>query len=242
MVYRRTKHSGCVIDRPVTIPEPKRSGPLGGMTILLVEDSKVASDAFRLMCLHSGARLRRAGTMVCAFRHLACYGPNVAIVDLGLPDGAGESLIRQIRQRHPKTVTLGLSGDRDGRSRALQAGAQGFIEKPVTSVLSFQRLVLAAFPRRRQRPKPRHTLPKVITDPLTYREDLEWAANLLKNSRNIGYVAQFLGGVARSAQDDKLESIARDLMSSWIAGANVQNDIDLLTEIMQTRLARGNGF
>jgi DNA-binding response OmpR family regulator len=80
-------------------PAPLRYGrpvqPLAGLTILAVEDSRFASEALRLMCLRSDARLRRADSLEQADRHLSVYRPDVVIVDLGLPDGNGADLIRR---------------------------------------------------------------------------------------------------------------------------------------------------
>ena len=101
--------------------------PLTGLTVLVVEDSRFASEAVRLLCLRSGARIRRADCLRSAERHLRTYRPAVVIVDLGLPDGDGAGLIRQIASAEPRVpVVLGLSGDPDGRNAAMSAGADGF--------------------------------------------------------------------------------------------------------------------
>lgn len=112
--------------------------PLQGLTVLAVEDSRFASDALRLMCQRAGARLRRAETLETARAHLRTYRPDVVIVDLGLPDGRGEALIRDLvlSARRP-AVILGTSGAEGGRSAALAAGADGFLDKPFESLAAF---------------------------------------------------------------------------------------------------------
>ncbi|MDZ7884424.1 MAG: response regulator [Mycobacterium sp.] len=108
----------------------------------MVEDSRFASDALRLLCQRSGARLRRAethGTGAGASAHLF---PDVVLVDLGLPDGRGDLLIRELVALPQPMLVLGLSGDPDGRALALQAGAAGFLEKPLAGLGAFQRAVL----------------------------------------------------------------------------------------------------
>ena len=84
---------------------------LFAVTILLVEDSRSASEAIRLYAAESGARVRRADTLHAASRHLAIYRPNVVMVDLGLPDGDGMALIRHLASAStPITAIVALAG------------------------------------------------------------------------------------------------------------------------------------
>lgn len=114
-------------------PVPQgRGGPLAGMTVLVVEDSRAACEGLRLSCLRLGARLRRAATMDGARRHLGLYRPDVLLVDMGLPDGPGETLLAEVAVRAGRpAVVLAISGLPERRTSALAAGADGFLEKPL---------------------------------------------------------------------------------------------------------------
>lgn len=185
--------------------------PLRGITVLLVEDSRFASEALRLMCQRLGARLRRADSLHAAQAHLRLYRPDVVIVDLGLPDGRGEALIRDLALSRQAPIVLGTSGDADGRTQALAAGALGFLDKPLESLAAFQTALLRHLPDRPQ-PAPAAEVP-LSPDALALRDDLAHAADLIDaglTEANGQYLTGFLSGVAAHAHDRDLEAALRD--------------------------------
>jgi DNA-binding response OmpR family regulator len=184
--------------------------PLQGLTLLAVEDSRFSSDALRLLCQRSGARLRRADSLRGAEAHLNLYRPDVVIIDLGLPDGRGDALIYNLALRKPRVgLILGTSGDPDGRRAALAAGADGFFEKPIASLSAFQTMILRHLPDRAAAPV--STDAPIAPDPLSLCDDLKRAATLAAgqgDERARQYLAGFVAGVARSTQDDALAAAA----------------------------------
>ena len=224
---------------------PTAARPLLGLTVLVVEDSRFASEAMRLLCLRSGARIRRADSLFHAQRHLAVYRPSVVIIDLGLPDGSGVDLIRDLTQGPNRIeVVIGTSGDPDGERLAIKAGADGFMPKPVSSIGYFQSKVLEHLPSDRQ-PKGLRTLNDevIIPDEVALRDDLEAAAVVLEDAtdqRALRYLTQFLGGVARSVADTSLEREMDTLAKLQTSGEAVQSQVSRVAAMVQDRIARTN--
>ncbi|NGM45234.1 response regulator [Rhodobacter sp. SGA-6-6] len=196
------------IPDPVILPPPLPRGtglPLQGVTLLAVEDSRLACDALRLFCQRSGARLRRAATLEEADAHLRVYRPDAVLVDLGLPDGRGEGLIRTLAAGPGRPGLLAMSGDPDGRAAALAAGADAFLEKPLPGLAVFQRTILPLLPGR-----PAVGLPEdgtVSADPAALHDDLARAAQAVQagpEAEERRYLAGFLTGLARQTRDAAL--------------------------------------
>ena len=215
-------------------PSPTARRPLMGQQVLVVEDSRVAGAAIRLMCLRSGARIRRAGTLAAAGRHLAAWFPNVVIVDMGLPDGSGTELIERLHLSRPRVdAVIGLSGDPALEDAAVEAGADAFIAKPVASVAAFQETLLAVLPAGARPKGPRALdLTEVGVDEEAFRDDMAHAAALMEDAPELGgpggpgggelppgYVARFVAGVAGSAGDEELAAAARAVLASGVPGS-----------------------
>ena len=205
------------------LPAPTANRPLLGLTVLVIEDSRFACEAMRLLCLRSGARIRRADSLRSARRHLQVYRLSVAIIDLGLPDGNGLNLIQDLvsNARRPQVI-LGTSGDPYSQDAALKAGADGFLAKPVTSLAIFQETILASLPIDRQPHGPRALTDEIIyPDRIAYQDDMAHVADVLEESsdgRTLDYIAQFLGGVARGAKDHGLLKATGALAAKRDAG------------------------
>ena len=205
----------CLEDLLMMRP-PTADRPLLGVMILVVEDSRFACDALRLICQRSGARIRRAESLASATRHLRAYRPRIAIVDLGLPDGSGLSLISQLAGGDPRIDgIIATSGDDSQADGAMAAGADAFMPKPLASVSAFQSAVLRLLPTdirpSRVSPPP---IDCVEPDPIALKDDLSLAAELLSgdpDGNTIDYVASFLKSLARSSGDDAIAGFGREI-------------------------------
>lgn len=110
--------------------------PALAQTMLLVEDSRIAAEAVRLICRRLGVRLRRADCLELAQAHLRVYRPDLVLVDPGLPDGSGLSLIAALdRARWRPARIVGFSGDPAMDAPCRNAGADAFIAKPLQPAL-----------------------------------------------------------------------------------------------------------
>ncbi len=218
--------------------------PLLGLTVLLVEDSRFCAEAVRLLCLRSGARLRRADSRAAAYRHLATYRPSLVLVDIGLPDGSGLDLVRDLAAHRPGAPTLlVVSGDPDLSAEAMAAGADGFLQKPLKNIIDFQDAVRRCFPDRAAGADA-NIIPiraDVEPDKLAVQEDLRHLCALLgdrgaaSDPETLAYCAQFLHSVAHASDDPGLRATA-DILSDFAARDPV--DARALADILADLSAR----
>lgn len=84
------------------------------------------------MLLHGGFEVATASNCQEARAAIGGAGFACALIDLGLPDGNGLDLLPELRERHPSTVPLILTGD--GRAETIidtmRHGAFDFLTKP----------------------------------------------------------------------------------------------------------------
>ena len=99
-----------------------------------------------------------AGTASSALARIPALRPDVAVLDVRLPDGDGVTVCREIRSRMPEVACLMLTsfGDDDALFDAIMAGAAGYVLKQIrgTDLVGAVRTV-AAGPVDARRPRGR---------------------------------------------------------------------------------------
>ena len=108
-------------------------------SILIVEDDVPTRTFLADNLTADGYDLLVAGTLRDALRTLEHHRVDLAVVDLGLPDGSGLELLRRVREsggpgarldaRLPMVVLSGRAGDTD-RVRGFERGCDDFLAKP----------------------------------------------------------------------------------------------------------------
>ena len=115
-----------------------------GRTMLIVEDDEGLRERLGAAMSRRGFEVRLAGGVAEALALAAQDSPELAVLDLRLPDGDGLSLVRGLREIDPTTAMVVLSGYGSIATamEAVHAGATWFLSKPADADD-----VLAAFAR-----------------------------------------------------------------------------------------------
>lgn len=174
-------------------------------TLLLVEDSRLSSEAIRMMFRGAAGRLRRADSLRSARRHLSLYMPDAILIDLGLPDGSGLDLIAELSRHRPRVPRIiAISGQPEMEETAYAFGADAFIAKPIESLAHFRTLLAPDFFPISEADAPARGRRSTAT---AARDDLYLALDLLLMGRTLDqrkYALQFIEGVARILEDAEL--------------------------------------
>jgi two-component system, NarL family, response regulator DevR len=105
--------------------------------VFLLDDHEVVRRGVRdLLEAQSDGEIEvagEAGTAEEAYRRIPAVGPDVAILDVRLPDGDGVEVCREIRSRHPEVQCLMLTSFADDEALfdSIMAGAAGYVLKQV---------------------------------------------------------------------------------------------------------------
>ena len=113
--------------------------------VLIVEDDPGIQEVLRLFAEVNDMRAVVAGTAEAAIRVAQSVRPDLAIIDLGLPDRDGIDVISSIRSwSHLPIIVLSARTLDSYKRAALQAGADDYVTKPfsVPELLASMRALL----------------------------------------------------------------------------------------------------
>lgn len=121
----------AALPRVVDAAEPG----VAGTRVLLVDDNADALSTTTWMLRLRGFNVLGLGCGADALDQVPTFAPQVAVLDIGMPDMDGITLAQRLRDRlgndTPRLVALTGFGQPADRERALQAGFDTFLVKPV---------------------------------------------------------------------------------------------------------------
>lgn len=103
--------------------------------MFLLDDHEIVRDGLRSLidATDDLAVAGEAGSCQEARERIPATQPDVAILDVRLPDGSGVDVLRYVRSARPQTAVLMLTSyaDQDAIAESVMAGASGFVIKQV---------------------------------------------------------------------------------------------------------------
>ncbi|AGZ44054.1 response regulator [Actinoplanes friuliensis] len=114
-----------------------------GSILVVDDDASVRGLVVRILRSWGHTVIGEAGTVAEALAFALARQPGVVLVDIGLPDGDGFALTRQLRVDHPAVRVVIFSSDADpsNSAAAARAGAIGFFPKDELLSPALQRLI-----------------------------------------------------------------------------------------------------
>ncbi|MGF6442228.1 hybrid sensor histidine kinase/response regulator [Paraburkholderia youngii] len=118
----------------VALSEPAPGHARTALRVLVVDDNRDAADSLAMLCESEGHAARVAYSSAEALEAAPSFVPDVALLDIGLPDIDGYALARQLRRKgdaKPLLIAITGYGQTDDRLRAQSAGFDYHFVKPV---------------------------------------------------------------------------------------------------------------
>jgi DNA-binding NarL/FixJ family response regulator len=114
-----------------------------GPILVVDDDASVRGLVVRILRSWGHAVIGEAGSVAEALVYAEARRPGVVLVDVGLPDGDGFALARELRDRFRVTCVVIFSSDADPSNvvAAARAGAIGFFPKDELSSPAVQQLI-----------------------------------------------------------------------------------------------------
>lgn len=102
--------------------------------VLIIEDEVEIRRFLRLTLQAEGYTVHEANTLARGLIEAATRCPDLLVVDLGLPDGDGIDLIKELRQwSAAPVIILSARSNEDEKIRALDFGADDYLVKPFST-------------------------------------------------------------------------------------------------------------
>lgn len=102
--------------------------------ILVIEDDAAIRNVLRVLLEADNYRVTEADTAARAGIEARSHKPDLLLVDLGLPDGDGLTVIRQVREWSPvPIIVLSARTMEEQKIAALDAGADDYVTKPFSA-------------------------------------------------------------------------------------------------------------
>lgn len=118
-------------------------GPVEGSILVVDDDAAVRGLVVRILRSWGHTVIAEAGSVAEALSSAEALRPDTVLVDIGLPDGDGFALTRELRGRSwaPRVVIFSSDADRANVAAARRAGAIAFLPKDELSTPALQRLL-----------------------------------------------------------------------------------------------------
>ncbi|MEW6768144.1 MAG: response regulator [Pseudomonadota bacterium] len=99
--------------------------------VLVVDDEPAILKFLRPALEANGYQMSTVGTVADATRQIAASSPDIVVLDLGLPDGDGKDVIKNVRQWSDVPIIVLSARDRETEKiEALDLGADDYVNKP----------------------------------------------------------------------------------------------------------------
>jgi signal transduction histidine kinase/CheY-like chemotaxis protein len=121
--------------------------PPAGLRVLVADDNRDAADSLQRILVLYGHEVRIAYDGNAAVQLAEEFRPAVAVLDIGMPGANGFEVARTLRERYgrePRLIALTGWGQESDRRRALEAGFDYHLTKPVEPAALHDLLVEAA--------------------------------------------------------------------------------------------------